>query len=126
MAKINEDDIDNLRESADIAESSPATRSQAFRRSTFKGLCPFHSEKTPSFTVDVAKDCSLLRLSQGGNVYKFISAGRAPSVSEASSGSRARPASVAYEESRPGEAHASGSRRSSEANKAAAQFFTTR
>jgi len=40
---------------------------------TFKGLCPFHSEKTPSFTVSAEKQffycfgCSV-----GGNVFQFL------------------------------------------------------
>jgi DNA primase len=56
MAKINEEDVDNLRESADIAEIISAyTQLKRSGGHTFKGLCPFHSEKTPSFSVDVAK-----------------------------------------------------------------------
>ncbi|HEY7874172.1 MAG TPA: DNA primase [Actinomycetota bacterium] len=57
MAKINDEDIDNLRESADIAEIvSGYTQLKRSGGHTFKGLCPFHSEKTPSFSVDTAKN----------------------------------------------------------------------
>lgn len=56
MAKINEQDIDNLRESADIVEVVSAyTQLKRSGGTTFKGLCPFHSEKTPSLSVDAAK-----------------------------------------------------------------------
>ncbi len=56
MAKIREDDIDRLREKADIVEIISAyTQLKRSGGSTFKGQCPFHSDKTPSFTVDVAK-----------------------------------------------------------------------
>ncbi|HYP22953.1 MAG TPA: CHC2 zinc finger domain-containing protein, partial [Actinomycetota bacterium] len=55
MAKIKDDDIDALRERADLVEVVSA-HSQLKRAGshTFKGLCPFHSEKTPSFQVDAA------------------------------------------------------------------------
>ncbi|MDQ3876944.1 MAG: CHC2 zinc finger domain-containing protein, partial [Actinomycetota bacterium] len=74
MARINPDDIETLRDSADVVEViSGYTHLKRSGSHTFKGLCPFHTEKTPSFTVDAAKGvwfcfgCSL-----GGNVYQFV------------------------------------------------------
>jgi DNA primase len=40
---------------------------------TYKGLCPFHSEKTPSFHVDAEKGFfHCFGCSMGGDVFKFI------------------------------------------------------
>ena len=56
MAKINEDDINALREKANIVDViSGYTALKKSGPHTFKGLCPFHSEKTPSFQVDITK-----------------------------------------------------------------------
>jgi DNA primase len=65
--------IEDLRMHADIVqvvqERVPLKRSGA----TYKGLCPFHSEKTPSFHVNPDKGffhcfgCGL-----GGDVFKFV------------------------------------------------------
>lgn len=56
MAKINDEDISLLRERADIVDIvSGYSRLKKAGPHTFKALCPFHSEKTPSFTVDGAK-----------------------------------------------------------------------
>jgi DNA primase len=74
MAKIKEDDIDALRERADIVEVVSA-HSQLKRSGahTFKGLCPFHTEKTPSFQVDAAKGLwHCFGCGEGGNVYHFV------------------------------------------------------
>ena len=51
MARIPEDVIQNLRENADIVEI--VSREVALKRAgnSFKGCCPFHEEKTPSFHV---------------------------------------------------------------------------
>ena len=39
----------------------------------FKGLCPFHNEKTPSFVVSPAKQyCKCFSCGKGGNVVHFI------------------------------------------------------
>ena len=37
-----------------------------------KGLCPFHQEKTPSFTVSPAKGLIALAAHASGNVFRFL------------------------------------------------------
>jgi DNA primase len=127
MAKINEDDIDNLREAADIAEVVSAyTQLKRSGGHTFKGLCPFHSEKTPSFSVDTAKNLyHCFGCGKGGNVYTFVQEVENLPFPEAVEWlARKTNFPLRYEESRPGEAQASGVKaRLLEANKAAAAFF---
>ena len=74
MAKIKEEDIDLLRERADIVEVVSAyTNLKRSGGHTFKGLCPVHDEKTPSFTVDSARGLAhCFGCGWGGNVYQFV------------------------------------------------------
>lgn len=65
--------LDDLRTRADIVrlvqERVPLRRSGA----TFKGLCPFHGEKTPSFHVNGDKGFfHCFGCGAGGDVFKFV------------------------------------------------------
>src|SRR5207247_7007578 len=65
--------IDDLRLHANIVqvvqEFVPLKRAGA----TFKGLCPFHAEKTPSFHVNPDKGfCHCFGCGVGGDVFKFL------------------------------------------------------
>lgn len=65
--------IDRVREANDLVEvvSGYVQLKRAGR--TYKGLCPFHSEKTPSFTVSREKQLFYCFGCQtGGNVFHFI------------------------------------------------------
>lgn len=65
--------IDQVRHAADIVqvvqEYVPLKRAGA----TYKGLCPFHGERTPSFTVNRDKGFfHCFGCGQGGDVFKFV------------------------------------------------------
>ncbi len=127
MARIKEDDIDTLRERADIVEIvSGYTALKKSGGHTFKGLCPFHTEKTPSFTVDTAKSVYFcFGCQEGGNLYNFIEKIENLSFPEAVEWlARRLGAELHYEESRPGEeGRRNLKQRLQEANRLAAEFF---
>ena len=71
--RIRDEDIERLREQVDIVEviSDYVQLKKAGR--LFKGLCPFHDEKTPSFMVDPAKQLyHCFGCGEGGNVFTFL------------------------------------------------------
>lgn len=127
MAKIREDDIDLLRDKADLVEViSSHTHLKKAGGHTFKGLCPFHSEKTPSFTVDTAKGLfHCFGCGKGGNVYQFVQQIENLPFPEAVEWvARRFNYELRYEDQTPGQAQAYGmKRRLADANKAAADFF---
>jgi DNA primase len=127
VAKIRDDDIDALRERADIVDVvSGYSRLKRAGAHTFKGLCPFHSEKTPSFTVDAAKGLwHCFGCGAGGNVYQFVQRVESLPFPEAVEWVARRAGyELRYEEMRAGERRSAGLKaRLVEANEAAARFF---
>lgn len=127
MARINPDDIDTLRDKADLVDLiSGYTTLKKSGGHTFKGLCPFHSEKTPSFTVDQAKGLYFcFGCSKGGNVYQFVQEIETLGFQEAVEWlARREGFDLRYEEMKPGEAKAYGIKaKLLEANNEAARFF---
>ena len=127
MAKIREQDIDELRERANIVDLvSGYARLKKAGGQTFKGLCPFHSEKTPSFTVDAAKGLwHCFGCGEGGNIYQFVQKAENLPFPEAVEWLAHKTGfQLTYEEMRPGEAKSAGLRaRLIEASEAAAEFF---
>ena len=72
---IPDDTIELIRERARvediIARYVPSLNK---RGKNFVGLCPFHKEKTPSFTVSPDKQIyHCFGCHEGGNVFSFIS-----------------------------------------------------
>ncbi len=70
---ISEKDIEQLREHINIVDvvSDYVALKPAGRR--FRGLCPFHSEKTPSFFVDPEKQLyHCFGCGNGGDIYSFV------------------------------------------------------
>jgi DNA primase len=71
--RINEDDIRTLRERADIAAVVGDYTSLKRAGGRLKGLCPFHEERTPSFTVDPAHNLyHCFGCDEGGDVISFL------------------------------------------------------
>ena len=65
--------IDDLRMQADIVQVVQEYVSLKKVGATYKGLCPFHSEKTPSFHVNRDKGFfHCFGCSVGGDVFKFL------------------------------------------------------
>nr|MBC8283029.1 DNA primase [Nitrospinota bacterium] len=70
---IPENIIDEVRDRTDIVEVVSQHVSLKKVGKNFKGLCPFHSEKTPSFTVSSEKRIyHCFGCGAGGNVFKFV------------------------------------------------------
>jgi DNA primase len=70
---IREEDIALVRERADLAEviGNYVTLKPAGGGS-FKGLCPFHDEKSPSFNVRPGKGFHCFGCNEGGDVIDFV------------------------------------------------------
>lgn len=124
--RINDEDIQLLRERADIA--AVVGDYTALRRagSRLKGLCPFHDEKTPSFTVDPSRNVfHCFGCDEGGDVYSFLQKIEALSFPEAVERlARISGYSLRYEELSPGQRKALGRRtKLSESLSEAAAFY---
>jgi DNA primase len=66
-------DIDDIKRGTDLAEIISAHVALKGSGHKFKGLCPFHQEKTPSFTVDTDKGLfHCFSCKTGGDVFKFV------------------------------------------------------
>lgn len=71
--RIRDEDIDEVRERADLVEVISAHVQLKKAGRLFKGLCPFHHEKTPSFMVDPDKQLyHCFGCGRGGNAYNFL------------------------------------------------------
>ena len=73
MARIPEELIDSIRSQADIVDvvSDYVTLRKAGKN--HKGLCPFHDEKTPSFSVNPERQIyHCFGCGKGGNVFSFL------------------------------------------------------
>ena len=73
MAKIPQDIINRVRDSSDIVDVISQVVDLKQRGTNYFGLCPFHGEKTPSFSVAPAKQIyHCFGCNSGGNVFSFI------------------------------------------------------
>jgi DNA primase len=70
---IPDEKIEEIRAAADIVDVAGDYVQLKQSGSRFKGLCPFHSEKTPSFSVDPDQNLYYcFGCQNGGDVFKFI------------------------------------------------------
>jgi len=73
MSKIPQDIIERVRDSADIVDVVSKYVDLKQRGPNYFGLCPFHNEKTPSFSVSPSKQIYYcFGCNAGGNVYSFL------------------------------------------------------
>src|SRR5919106_2142171 len=73
MARIRQDDVEQVRERANIVDVVQQYVGLRKAGRSFSGLCPFHAEKTASFTVDPAKQVFYcFGCGKGGNVFHFL------------------------------------------------------
>ena len=73
MARISQETIDRINDTADIVEVVSRTVELKKRGRNYFGLCPFHDEKTPSFSVAPDKGIyHCFGCGKGGNSVNFI------------------------------------------------------
>ncbi|HYH28252.1 MAG TPA: DNA primase [Actinomycetota bacterium] len=73
MARIRQDDVEAVRERNDIAAVIGQYVALKKAGRDLVGLCPFHTEKTPSFRVEPGKQVFYcFGCGKGGNVFHFL------------------------------------------------------
>ncbi len=73
MGRIDQETVQRILDTADIVEV--VSDFVKLRRSgaNYKGLCPFHNERTPSFSVNKARNiCKCFSCGKGGSPVNFI------------------------------------------------------
>ena len=70
--RIDQSVIDEIKNKTDILDLVSEYVKLEKRGRNYIGLCPFHDEKTPSFTVSEDKQiCHCFGCKKGGNVFQF-------------------------------------------------------
>ena len=73
MSRISQEVIEQVRQTADILDIISGVVNLKKRGQNYFGLCPFHNEKTPSFSVAPAKEIyHCFGCNAGGNVFRFL------------------------------------------------------
>ena len=124
---IRKEDIDEVRARTDIREIIEGYVSlKSAGIGTFKGLCPFHDERTPSFNVrPQVGSYHCFGCGESGDVYSFVMAMEHASFVETVERLAARIGyTLHYEGGKPGDRYEAGMRRRLlDAHKIAAEFF---
>ena len=73
MPKIPQSTIDRIRDQSDIVDVISEEVSLKRKGVNYFGRCPFHDEKTPSFSVSPSKQIyHCFGCGNGGNVFTFL------------------------------------------------------
>jgi DNA primase len=73
MAQFNRESIERVKESANMVEVVSAYTDLRRAGTRFVGLCPFHDERTPSFSVNAQEKLyHCFGCGAGGDVFKFV------------------------------------------------------
>ena len=73
MKRLDKDTIQRVIDTADIVEVVSDFVTLKRSGSSYMGLCPFHNERTPSFSVSKSKGiCKCFSCGKGGNVVSFL------------------------------------------------------
>src|SRR5688500_13868772 len=73
MALITDESIERVRQAADIVEVISAHTDLRRQGAQMMGLCPFHEERSPSFSVDPARKVyHCFGCGVGGDVIRFV------------------------------------------------------
>src|SRR5690606_24973032 len=73
MPRISDAKIDEVRASVDLVDVVGDYVRLKKQGARFVGLCPFHNEKTPSFSVDPNQDLYYcFGCKAGGDLFRFV------------------------------------------------------
>lgn len=73
MGRVNEDTVEEIKEAHDIVDIIGNYIEVKSSGSSYKALCPFHNEKTPSFMINREKQIyKCFGCGEGGDVLQFI------------------------------------------------------
>jgi DNA primase len=73
VARIRQEDVEAVRERTDLVRLVQQYVALKKAGRQFSGLCPFHTEKTPSFSVEPAKQVFYcFGCGKGGNAFRFL------------------------------------------------------
>src|SRR5271156_3704110 len=123
MGRFGDDKIEEVRSRADIVEIVGAHVRLRRAGRNFVGLCPFHNEKTPSFSVNAERGFfHCFGCGAGGTVFDFVMKTEALNFAEALH-SLARRYGIELPETRGGMPSAERDTLST-ANQVAAEFFS--
>jgi DNA primase len=81
---FHRDDIERVRHATNIVELLEGVTTVRKRGRTFTAICPFHQEKTPSLSIDIAQGLyHCFGCQAGGDVFKFVQETQGLDFSEA-------------------------------------------
>ncbi|MFM9043443.1 MAG: CHC2 zinc finger domain-containing protein, partial [bacterium] len=73
MAMISRDSVDKVKDAADMVEVVSAHTELKQQGQRFSGLCPFHDERTPSFSVNATdKLYYCFGCEASGDLFRFV------------------------------------------------------